>query len=566
MTHAMYTVPAKAVAFLLAVILLTVFLGCVIAAVTSICLNLYTFSLEELKAEWAYLLEWEDIEGSQTYDLLQTLYRFRYPVIYAAAVSGLLSAALFIFLCCAVGRDREGMLALGPLEHIPFDIYLGLLFLAGGLIALVFFEQIYYEFRRMPLMLIVLTGVCLFVYALLISALITSLASRIKNRCLIRGTLCCMLLSLGWRIVKWFFRGLKKVFSVIRRTLSYLPVSWKAAISFCVYIFLYTLSIAILAASDGSFGAFVMTALLILLGVMTLTGIFYELKVLMRSGEALAEGHFEQKIQTHFFVGSFRRHAENLNGISDGMERALSERMKSESLKTELITNVSHDIKTPLTSIINYTDLLERSEIQDEAAREYIAVIKKQSAKLKKLTEDVIEASKASTGNIAVDLQPTDIAELMNQAAGEYGERFSDAGLSPVSNIPQEPVFIEADGRLMWRVLDNLFGNVCKYAQSGTRVYLSVECREGAVWIVLKNISCSQLNISADELMERFVRGDSARGGEGSGLGLSIARSLTELQKGEFCLEVDGDLFKTTLKFAHLSDEETLPVDAAWEK
>ena len=236
------------------------------------------------------------------------------------------------------------------------------------------------------------------------------------------------------------------------------------------------------------------------------------------------------------------------------MTRAVEERIKSERLKTELITNVSHDIKTPLTSILNYVDLLKKEPAASETASEYIAVLDRQARRLKKLTEDVLEASKAATGNIKVELGRTDAVELLGQCLAEYVERFQTANLTAVMQTPGEPAFILADGRLLWRVFDNLLGNIAKYAQPGTRVYAGVTWEGKEVVIALKNISRDALNISEEELMERFVRGDSARTSEGSGLGLSIARSLTELQGGHFGISIDCDLFKAELRFAAVEE------------
>ncbi len=272
------------------------------------------------------------------------------------------------------------------------------------------------------------------------------------------------------------------------------------------------------------------------------------LRRLQRGGAALAAGDLRYQTDTRGMPGDFRRHGENLNSIAAGMEAAVARQMKSERMKTELITNVSHDIKTPLTSIINYIDLLKTAE--DPAQRaEYLAVLDRQSHKLKKLTEDLIEVSKASTGNVEVTLSRHSVSELLRQAAGEYGERLDRAGLETVLTLPEAELFAGMDGKLMWRVLDNLLSNVCKYAQSGTRFYIDALRFNSAVVMRFKNISRNQLNVSAEELMERFVRGDSARSGDGSGLGLSIARSLTELQGGTFLLSVDGDLFKVELAF-----------------
>lgn len=231
------------------------------------------------------------------------------------------------------------------------------------------------------------------------------------------------------------------------------------------------------------------------------------------------------------------------------MKKAVDEQMKSERFKTELITNVSHDIKTPLTSIINYVDLIKKEDCDNEKIKEYTEVLDRQSSRLKKLVDDLVEASKASSGVLAVDMKPCEIGVLLSQTAGEYEEKLKKAGLELVLTQPETSVTIMADGRHLWRIFDNLMNNVCKYSLPSSRVYLTLEEQNGNAVVTFKNISKTPLNITSDELMERFVRGDSSRNTEGSGLGLSITKSLTELQKGKFDLTVDGDLFKATLTF-----------------
>lgn len=223
--------------------------------------------------------------------------------------------------------------------------------------------------------------------------------------------------------------------------------------------------------------------------------------------------------------------------------------MKAEHLKTELITNVSHDIKTPLTSIVNYVDLLKKEDIPSPEAREYIAVLDRQSHRLKKLTEDLVEASKASSGVLNVDLQPTDVNVLFSQIEGEYQERLAACQLTLVTQPPAPGTVIRADSRLLSRVMDNLVSNICKYALPSTRVYVVSTLSREAVTISFKNVSRDELNISPDKLMERFVRGDASRHTEGSGLGLSIARSLVQLQGGRFDLAIDADLFRADITF-----------------
>lgn len=261
----------------------------------------------------------------------------------------------------------------------------------------------------------------------------------------------------------------------------------------------------------------------------------------------LANGNLNHKIETEKLWIGFKEHAEHLNAIADGMNTAVENRMKSERLKTELLTNVSHDIKTPLTSIINYVDLLRSCDLQDEKAREYVDVLDRQSKRLKKLLEDLLEASKASTGNIRAELAPTDAGELLRQAVGEYEERLTAAGITPIVTIPDGPTTVLADGRLLWRIFDNMLNNIVKYSLPGTRTYLALApCADG--WqATFKNISREPLNIAADELMERFVRGDASRTTEGNGLGLSIARSLAECMHAGFEIGIDGDLFRASV-------------------
>ncbi|MBQ6974438.1 MAG: HAMP domain-containing histidine kinase [Oscillospiraceae bacterium] len=273
------------------------------------------------------------------------------------------------------------------------------------------------------------------------------------------------------------------------------------------------------------------------------------LRKLQKGGQALAEGQYDHTVDTTRLWGDFRRHGENLNAVQQGVRKAVAEQMKSERLKTELITNVSHDIKTPLTSIVNYVDLLKKEDVENAAAREYIDVLDRQSQRLRRLTEDLVEAAKAATGNVAVSWEATDVNVFLHQVMGEYEQRLRQAGLEPVLTTDEAAPRIMADGRLLWRVMDNLLGNVCKYALPGTRVYVSASLQGYKVRLTVKNISRTPLNVSADELTERFVRGDASRSTEGSGLGLNIAASLVKLQKGEFNLTVDGDLFKAQMVF-----------------
>ena len=273
------------------------------------------------------------------------------------------------------------------------------------------------------------------------------------------------------------------------------------------------------------------------------------LDLIMDGLKKISDGELQYKIKTDTLTGKQKVMAEYINNIGSGLDAAVENSLKKERMQTELITNVSHDLKTPLTSIINYVDLMKRENPTDPKIQEYLRILDEKSQRLKVLTEDVVEASKASTGNIKLEMNDIDFVEMVQQVIGEFEEKFKEKNLTMMVHFTDEPSIIYADGQRMWRVMENVFGNVVKYAMEGTRVYAEISNRNKKVTFSLKNISAQPLNISADELTERFIRGDVARNTEGSGLGLSIAKSLTELQGGEFKLYLDGDLFKVMITF-----------------
>ena len=271
--------------------------------------------------------------------------------------------------------------------------------------------------------------------------------------------------------------------------------------------------------------------------------------------KVISTGETAYEVPEGQFSGRELETARSLNHISTGLRSALDEQVKSERLKADLITNVSHDIKTPLTSIINYVDLIKREDVQNPRVREYIDVLDKKSARLKNLTEDLLEASKASSGNVKLDMQKIDLVELAMQAGAEFDDKFRARGLELCLTAPKEPVYVLADGRHLWRVLENLYNNAAKYALENTRIYADVVQTDAECRFTIKNVSAAKLNISPDELTERFVRGDVSRTTEGSGLGLSIAKSLTKLMGGRLVIEIDGDLYKANVIFER---------DASW--
>ena len=355
--------------------------------------------------------------------------------------------------------------------------------------------------------------------------------------------------SLLRRILKWFGKcnrnivDFAKTFS--RNTVGKIKVLLVVGIFFFLQFALLVISIL------GGVLPF-----LFLLMAIDIVAIVYAIRKadgqdLIKEGlKKISDGQLQYKIKTDKLTGDQKVMAEYINNIGDGLDAAVENSLKKERMQTELITNVSHDLKTPLTSIINYVDLMKREKPSDPKIQEYLRVLDEKSQRLKVLTEDVVEASKASTGNIKLEMNDLDFIEMVQQVIGEFEEKFQEKNLTMMVHFTDEPSIIYADGQRMWRVLENVFGNVVKYAMEGTRVYAEISNRNKKVIFSLKNISAQPLNFSADELTERFIRGDVARNTEGSGLGLSIAKSLTELQGGEFKLHLDGDLFKVMITFA----------------
>ena len=272
--------------------------------------------------------------------------------------------------------------------------------------------------------------------------------------------------------------------------------------------------------------------------------------------EKIRDGALSGKIDIEQLHGEEKSLAEAINNIGEGLLHAVDDSTKNERMKADLITNVSHDIKTPLTSIINYVDILKRSNIEDPKIQGYLEILEAKAQRLKTLTEDVVEASKVSSGNINLQLMDVNLVEMMNQTTGEFAEKFEHKNLELIQTLPNEPAIIHVDGRRMWRVLENLYNNAAKYAMPGTRIYADLRTDKDEVIFSLKNVSEYPLNFSADELTERFIRGDISRSTEGSGLGLSIAKSLVQMQGGKLELYLDGDLFKATVRFRKADKKE----------
>ena len=463
----------------------------------------------------------------------------RQLLIGVVACSFVLCLALFVFLLCAAGHKQgvEGI-HLNWVDKIPLDLYLVCAFACG---AGLFSIAVTLSNSSIAITAFVVAVLLVFAVLLVMNVFMT-LATRFKSGAFWKNTIVYRLLRLLVRMGV----GLKNGLSYCAK---HLHLYWQAGLIFAGISLLEFFVVA----AFGSEAICVIWLLAKLVETPLLVLILISLQKLKAGGEALAAGDLSAGVDLRHMYGVLKSHGENLNSIAQGMQKAVQQQLKSERFRTDLITNVSHDIKTPLTSIVNYVDLLKKEDVQPEKAKEYIAVLDRQSARLKKLTEDLVEASKASSGTLPVHLEAVDVNVMLSQVSGEYQSRFELCKLEPIVKLSSENPQILADGKLLWRVFDNLLSNICKYAMPGTRVYFTSEVSGGSVHISFKNISNYPLDITADELMERFVRGDSSRSTEGSGLGLSIAQSLTGLQKGQFDLVVDGDLFKANLTFPLLN-------------
>ncbi|WP_317855432.1 HAMP domain-containing sensor histidine kinase [Chakrabartyella piscis] len=426
-----------------------------------------------------------------------------------------------IFSVVAVGHQKgTDEIVLNIQDKIPFDLYLCI---AVAILIIPLFGVLYVcdSGLRPTTICAVVVVYGLYGLSVLLACLLT-FATRLK-------------VGKWWRNTLFYGIG-SWALDLAGKTLSALP----AVLMVCVFWGICSLAFL---SSTYSFG--IIFFLCLFLGIFFLS-LAIQMDILRKAGKQLAEGKLEDNINTKWLFPPCKKHLSHLMDISNAITKAVDARMKSEHMKTELITNVSHDIKTPLTSIINYVDLLKKEDLP-EKSQEYLDIVDRHANRLKKLTTDLVEISKASTGNTPCDLQPTDISELMYQATTEYTEKWQNANLYPILDIPETEVLCMIDGTLTWRVLNNILGNTTKYAQSGTRVYVEVETTKEHAILSIKNISKESLNIAPDELMERFVRGDASRSTEGSGLGLHIAKSLVELQHGDFSIDIDGDLFKTVI-------------------
>ena len=487
-------------------------------------------------------------------ELVRFIYAQRYNLMFVLVASLLVLAAGIVYLCYAAGKKAPGD-APNPtgLNRLPLDLYAAAGVGGGWLLGILAVEMINHWIFAMDNLnpgTLSLTGLVLMGIALIATGFLFALVAQVKVPNAFWWKNCLL-----GRLFTLLGKGLRFMTRRLAGVLKLLPLMWR-----------YLLIAAAMALVPGFFAFLAVTThgfarqfwlLLLIISLLADVAVVlygaYAYGTLLRGAERMAKGNLDSKISTRYLVGFYADCARQLNALAEVATLAARNQMKSERMKTELITNVSHDIKTPLTSIINYVDLLQSAGSPEETTQ-YLEVLGRQSQRLKKLIDDLMEMSRASSGNMTVEILRTDPAEAVNQALGEFSDKLSAAGLTPVFTPPEQPLCMLADGRLTWRVLSNLLSNAVKYALPGTRFYVDVAAVGGRVLISLKNISREPLNISAEELTERFVRGDASRRTEGSGLGLNIAKSLMELQKGDLQLLVDGDLFKVTLSFPAAPD------------
>ena len=441
---------------------------------------------------------------------------------------------MIVYLCLAIGHEKgKDKIQLNRIDRLSYEILFTIvIFVVGMLISLVIASTE----SKVPQK--ILGSIFLLGYLgsyTCVAVLFVSTIKRIKAKEFWHTFLI-------YRIYQWIKKSIKYVFKKMTDKSS---ITKKIVILYILFLLISIFLISTL----GSF-----------LGFLCLIGFwFWVLYMLIQYGKKLNaiqqalkdiyDGNPDVHLDEEQLVGVLKRMAKYINDIAGGFTNAIEQSLKSERLKTELITNVSHDIKTPLTSIINYVDLLKKEDINNAKIEQYIAILDKKSQRLKKLIEDLVEASKVSSGNLKLNIENINIKELLNQAIGEFEDKFQKRNLKIDLDVPKEEIIIQADNRYMYRIVENLFSNITKYAMENTRVYIRLQKDSKKIELEIKNISATKLNISADELMQRFVRGDKSRYTEGSGLGLSIAESLTELQGGSFKISIDGDLFKVLLKW-----------------
>ena len=485
--------------------------------------DIYSYFDEEAASEgYNYLL------NKNIYDFM--LKNKQMP-IYSCVLSliSLLIIAIYLFFSIGHKKGEEGI-SLNTMDKIPYEIVsiisLWIITFATALILNMFSNNV---------IMLIIYAISYFIGYIACAVLGVTTIKRIKAKTFWKS-------FLTYKIVKWMYTKIKKfILELEQKSSTNKKVFW-------YYWGFVVISIIL--------GEFIRSGIALIALLIFWTWAFYRIRKYMRHQdeiknalEKIYQGNNDVYIADDELEGTLKEMAVYINDIAGGFSNAIEESLKSERLKTELITNVSHDIKTPLTSIINYVDLLKKEDIKNEKIKEYIKILDMKSQRLKKLTEDLVEASKVSSGNVKLNIEEINVKELINQSIGEFKDRFEAKKLQIEVTMSEEEIKINADNRYLYRVIENLFSNITKYALDSSRVYIDVKKEKNKIEISMKNISKDRLNISSDELMQRFVRGDKSRYTEGSGLGLSIAKSLTELQGGSFDISIDGDLFKVVMEW-----------------
>lgn len=455
-------------------------------------------------------------------------------------VSGVILLLIIVYLVASIGHKKnyEGIYT-DWLEKIPLEILLiiSTVMLSVEGIIFVEFTNLLHQFFTTAISLLVSMGIVIYITT---AILLISIIRRIKAKIFFKNTLC-------YKILEYLYNKAK---SIKNNVLSHTSINLKIII---LIVSIIVISVILLFGAINNFFFFILFVAFWIFAINRAIKYTNKIYTIREKIQSIYNGNVQKQLNEDEFEGELKQVAIELNDISGGLSNAIEEGLKSERMKTDLITNVSHDIKTPLTSIINYVDLLKKEDIQNETAREYLQILDNKSQRLKKLTEDLIEASKVSSGNIKLKIEKLNLGELLKQIRGEFEDKFNKKELEIIENIPKEEVYINADSKYMYRVMENLYTNIAKYALENSRVYVDLISNgkddNKKAYVILKNISQDKLNISADELMQRFVRGDSSRTTTGSGLGLSIAKSLVELQNGKFEMYLDGDLFKIVIEF-----------------
>lgn len=478
-------------------------------------------------------------------NILDKISIFKEYCYFIIPVSTILIILILMYLIISIGYKKgEDGIVLNDFDKTPLEIIIFFAIIIGC-IPFILLEGITRDYNGI-ISLVVTGGLVIYV---LCAIILNTTIKRIKSKTFFKSTIT-------GKILKWICVCGGVVYHKLKIVWDTLTYSSDLKVKVIIkFIIISALAIFIFLVFNNSGMVVVLEFILVAVTLYKIIKFIKNCSQIERKLKEMYEEDNSNKLYEEDFGNEFKNSVRYLNNISNGFENAIQDRMKSERMKIELITNVSHDIKTPLTSIINYVDLLKKENINNEQAKEYIEILDSKSQRLKKLTEDLVEASKVSTGNISLNLEKINVVELVKQATGEFEDKFKKRGLETIINADKNEVNIMADSRYMYRIIENLFSNVSKYALENSRVYIDIKQSKednsaDNVIIEVKNISKDKLNISAEELMQRFVRGDKSRTTEGSGLGISIAQNLTELQKGKFELKLDGDLFKVKIIFA----------------